>query len=605
MAKNPSREQSRVPPPYRGLQVNFCKNVNCHHFGKPASTEKQPRGPGANSRPNDGYIVGSKRGFRARLTCKSCGQYTVLKSNKGVYEEYSRLSAYLQDVWTIQGCKNPECSNHKIDVSSGKAHYQRFGTTESGAIRYRCKACHKTFSVSQKPTSRQKTTHKNKAIFRLLVNKVPFKRICEVHEISAPTLYRKIDFLHAQCLAFAANRERHLEHIEIPRLYISSDRQEFTINWTNTRDKRNVILKAITSVDTDTGYVFGMHTNFDPGLDPLEIARDACVNGDYERSMPFRKYARLWLTSDYAQMIPDDNIHKRNGPIPEGGLLRDIEARYAEALKRDEIEASDDPEVHIKLPQKGMQVHEEYTLYGHFLFLRRLFANVGKVRFFLDQDSGMRAACFAAFRDEILAERCDAFYVRINKDLTLHQKQRLIKVVERDLEEAHARYPYLSTTSIRLLRIMDEMKRLETIGKWEDRWLNYPFPDMSEPEKAVCHLTPHESYSESQLAHLYLKASLHAVDSYFNQVRTRLSPLQRAGRSPSSAGRTWYGYQLYRPELVQKLLDILRVFHNYCLRSKKDKQTPAMRLGLARGPVDLDKIISFPKENRELANGEG
>ena len=92
---------------------------------------------------------------------------------------------------------------------------------------------------------------------------------------------------------------------------------------------------------------------------------------------------------------------------------------------------------------------------------------------------------------------------------------------------------------------------------------------MSEPEKAACYLTNRGDYGESHLAQLYLKASLHAVDSYFNQVRTRLSPLQRAVHSPSSARRTWYGKQPYDPRIVQKLLDLLRLFHNYCLKSKK------------------------------------
>jgi hypothetical protein len=214
------------------------------------------------------------------------------------------------------------------------------------------------------------------------------------------------------------------------------------------------------------------------------------------------------------------------------------------------------------------------------------------VRFYLDQDSGMRAACFAAYRKEILAGRCDAFYVRINKDLTLHQKQRLVKKVEHDLLEAEAKHPYdLSKTSLRLLVILEEMERLQAIGRWDDRWLKYPFPDMSEPEKAVCYLTDRGDYEPSHLARLYLRASLHTVDSYFNQVRTRLSPLQRAVHSQSSAGRTWYGKQPYDPRLVQKLLDLLRLFHNYCLKSKKDKKTPAMRLGLARVPIDLDEVI--------------
>ena len=582
----------RVPPPFEGIQVNFCKNVECGHFGEPASPEKQPRGPGARERENDGYILGSKDGFRTRLICKACGQYSILKSNLGVADELRRLAAYMQPAAPPPlCCPHPDCPNHGRDLSDHPKAYSPHGPSAGGAQRYRCKICNRTFSRNHRPAARQRLTHKNKAVFKELVNLTPFKRLCEVVEITPSTLYRKIDFLHAQALAFCAHREQQLATMPIRRLYIASDRQEFTINWTNTRDKRNVILKAIASVDMATGYVFGMHTNFDPQADRAEVARESSDLGDNERSMPFRRHARLWLASDHARMARARE--HSDEPIREGALLRDVAEKYAEALERDEIEASDDPEPHMALPSKGMQVHEEYTLYGHFFFLKRLLGNVEKVRFYLDQDSGIRAACFAAYREEILAGRCDAFYVRINKSLTVHQKQRLLRDSQRDLEEAQATYPYLSDTSIRLLRIMAEMKRLETIGRWNDRWLTYPFPDMSEPEKAACYLTNRGGYDESHLAHLYLKASLHAADSYFNQVRTRLSPLQRAVHSPSSAGRTWYGKQPYDPRMVQTLLDLLRLFHNYCLKSKKDKMTPAMRLGLARAPIDLDEVIYF------------
>jgi len=583
----------RVPPPFEGIQVNFCKNVECGHFGQPAAPEKQPRGPGARLRPNDGYILASKDGFRTRLICKACGQYSVLKSNLGVAEELKRLQAYLQERSASgHSCSTPGCPNCDRELSAHPEDYHRFGQSAAGARRYRCKACRRTFSINGKPAARQRATHKNKAIYKHLVNKVPFKRICELVDISPPTLYRKIDFLHVQSLAFAANRERQLADLPIQRLYIACDRQEFTLNWTDTRDKRNVILKAVASVDTDTGYVFGMHTNFDPSLDSQTVVDEAKDCGDAEKSMPFRRHARLWLADDHARMAK--KRRPRVNPIEEGALLHDVAARYAEALEREEIEATDDPEPHTALPAKGVQVHEEYTLYGHFFFLRRLLGGVEKVRFYLDQDSGMRAACFAAYREEILAGRCDAFYVRINKDLTIHQKQRLVKQVERELKEMDIKHPYdLSKSSLRLLKILEEMERLETVGRWNDRWLNYPFPDMSEPEKAVCYLTDRGDYDPSHLARLYLKASLHAVDSYFNQVRTRLSPLQRATHSPSSAGRTWYGNQPYDPQLVQKLLDLLRTFHNFCLKSRKDKKTPAMRLGLANAPIDLDEVIYF------------
>jgi hypothetical protein len=43
---------------------------------------------------------------------------------------------------------------------------------------------------------------------------------------------------------------------------------------------------------------------------------------------------------------------------------------------------------------------------------------------------------------------------------------------------------------------------------------------------------------------------------------------------------------------VKKLLEMFRVFYNYVLVGM-DKQTPAMRLGLAKGRVSLEDIVHF------------
>lgn len=113
---------------------------------------------------------------------------------------------------------------------------------------------------------------------------------------------------------------------------------------------------------------------------------------------------------------------------------------------------------------------------------------VEKLRFFLDQDSGMRSACLAAFRPEIAARRADACYVRIVSKLT------------------------------------------------------HPFPHMSEPRKAVCYPTNYGDYDEDHRAWLYNKASLHAIDCIFTQVRRRLSfssgPLLRPAPFSGPSGGT-------------------------------------------------------------------
>ena len=83
--------------------------------------------------------------------------------------------------------------------------------------------------------------------------------------------------------------------------------------------------------------------------------------------------------------------------------------------------------------------------------------------------------------------------------------------------------------------IHEEMARLETVGRWNDRRLKYPFPDMSEPEKVVCYLTYRGDYDASHLAQLYLKASLHAVDSYFT---TRCAPASHHCSVPTTRRAT-------------------------------------------------------------------
>jgi hypothetical protein len=63
-----------------------------------------------------------------------------------------------------------------------------------------------------------------------------------------------------------------------------------------------------------------------------------------------------------------------------------------------------------------------------------------KVRLFLDQDSGMRAATLGAFAERVADRTADAFYVRINKDMTVDERKHALKDSRercRALEDEH------------------------------------------------------------------------------------------------------------------------------------------------------------------------
>ncbi|MFH1813821.1 MAG: hypothetical protein ABIF28_06575 [Pseudomonadota bacterium] len=397
------------------------------------------------------------------------------------------------------------------------------------------------------------------------------------------------------------------------------------VNWSRYTDRRNIVLRAVGSADNSSGYVFGMNVNFDPELDPETVEADARDIGDVEVSYPHRKYARLWLQADYNEAVLEAHKSRarkaRKGKVPVT-LGDEIQESYDAAAERADSEASEQKDMEQQLPDaRGMQVHEEYSLYGHFMMLKNVLRWAGKIRFFLDQDSGMRAACLAAFAQDIKIRRVDAFYVRTAKELSVPAKRTELSKAKAAFSRVQAANPDLTESEVKLEMMKQEIARAAPFGKWSDRWCMHPMPNMSEPRKAICWLTDipdpiapegplvprgghpsalvsegaptvEEISAEDHRARLFLKASVAGIDNFFQRVRRSLNPLERPYRTSSKSGRTWHGYSPYNPVMVEKLLTIYRVMHNY-VEVGKDSKTPAMRLGLAKAPVDTDAILYF------------
>jgi transposase-like protein len=574
------QKHPRIPPEHDGVQVNHCKSPACPNYGVAA---EQSSVRGGNS-----YILDSRNKGISSCICTSCGVGFPLKSNLGITEEVARMASYLQLPNAVY-CRNEACANHTNQVPVGAAGaYASFGKTAIGNSRWRCNVCGKTFSKNMKSTARQREHHKNKTIFKLLVNKMPVRRIIEVADINPKTFYQRLDFLHRQCQAFAAHRERALANLPIQRLYLGVDRQDYLVNWLVRKDKRNIQLSAVTTVDNEHGYCFGMHLNFDPSLDSEAVQAEVQANGDLGLPYPHRRFARLWLNADHDLASAKSAVTRRR----KIGLPAQIDEAYAAALQRDDIESPDEPSLVERLAEYGMQTHGEYTTYGHFFVLKRLLGNAKKWHFSLDQDPGMRAPCLSAFHDEIRNRTADAFYVRITKDMTVDEKRHRYNEAKASFEQAKLDHPEMKPQEIKLMLIKERLACMTAHGKWQDQWLEHPFPTMSEPEKAVAYLTDKGDYDEDHKAWLYNKASLHGVDSFFNQVRRRLSLLERPIHSKSNKGRIWNGYSPYDPGNVTKVLDIMRTVHNYILTGK-DRKSPAQRIGLAKAPLDYEDIIYF------------
>lgn len=589
-----------LPEPADGADFNFCKNPSCANFGLSAHRAWHSA-PISKKGGSEEYGLSAKGKNLPTLLCKRCGLRTMQKSNRAIVEEYRRVSAYLQA--KVHCCKDPACPNHGRDVSLGRSHYYTRGTTGAGSQRYSCKLCGSSVTVSSNATARQRQTKFNISVLKLLTNGMHLNRVITTEKLKPPTLYRRIDFFAEQARRFSANRERklvrniHLASAEecrrrearykekglaIPdwntpttKLYLSTDCLDQVTNWRLTSDKRNVQLRLVATAEIGSGYVLAANLAYDPSMDPIEVEKEALACGDYEKKLSMRRFARLWLQNDYTAAL--------TSPVVAGAPVCDA----AEAI---EVSAG------TQLPLTGMQVRIEYAMYAHFMLLRQITEGAAKVRFYLDPDPGMDSACLGVFQQEIMEKNCEVFTVSYEKGCTDPQRLRYVNTTYNELEEFRNTSVAYKDLHRRDLAERLMIARIRAAGAATSEPIAHTLPKKSEPWKEVTWLTDlrdnHYRGDEEHLARLYLKGSLHSVDNFFQRLRRGICLFERPIATPSSNRNMWYGNSPYNPKMLVQMLDIYRAVYNY-VEIGGDGKTPAMRLGLARAPLDYEDVIRF------------
>ncbi|HOY79041.1 MAG TPA: hypothetical protein PLN33_14595 [Hyphomonadaceae bacterium] len=578
-----------VPVAVDGIQINACRNTLCPQFGQEPSTNDEPK----LRRRLVGYTRSGSKGIRA-LRCDSCKQTFLLKNNRAIAEELARMRAYLIETQQVI-CANETCASHDSEES---ACFHRFGTTSSGSARVRCKTCGKTQSFSANPTWKQKVADKNALVLSLLVNKTAMRRILEIAEIGAQTLYRKLEHFERQCLLFAASMERRLPAMSFTHLDLATDRQDYLINWGSHINRRSFSLRAAATSDRQSGFVFGIHSNFDPALGAVEVEHAARACGDLMRDVYLREHARVWLLSDYARVAESNAaVAKRDGRVntqrqPEqAGLISDPDP-FAEDYEQ-------------TAPSRGVQVRQEYVLMAHFLFLNSMLVGARRVTLFLDPDSGIRTAAMLGFHERIRAGEVDAFLVRSEKELTVNKRDTSLSQSEHRLAQFMAERPGLSRWEAGIAWLEEAFEAVLPQGLNPTPWVPHPFSDRAEPGKQISLLTPRLDSNSNRVARRAISGGLKSIDRFFMLIRRRISLLERPIRTPASASRTCHIYSPYNPIVACRLLNILRVIYNYHLAGEKDKATPAMRLGLALKRYSLAEILETPRPSKVTRQGSG
>jgi len=444
-------------------------------------------------------------------------------------------------------------------------------------------------------------------------------------KISKASFYDKIDFFHKQCLAFAASKEKRFlegrplvgpdpwtgDMKPIDRAYVSVDRQFYTVNWKYPGEKRKkgdprrhisrlnrrvYMLAGIASCEEKRKYIFGITVNYDTSVSPEEFAAHMDSSGEDEWLQCFRRYARYWTNEEHQAAAEYNEKVSRLRELRQKKLKGEdlsveeqSQLKYLATEKKPDVEAADEGhEKDTQLPWRGMQVHEDYTVYGHFLFLREILGWTEKVRLFFEQESGMRAACLTAFADMIKQQRCDAFYILHKKNLEFGDYSAIQKDAFWRIKQT-AEHLGCSEHEAKLHLLIEAIRNAKPRAKGafgtKDKFAVMPFGYHGEPDREVAYLTDRVKFSpegvrdENHLAWLYNEATMHNLNSFFNQVRASISPLSRPEGNaqtqilnPATSNRRRgkpYKYRkhyTYKPEMVQKYLDIFRVFHNFVLR---------------------------------------
>lgn len=564
----------RLPPPFEGVNINFCKNPLCQNFGIPAELGDGRGGSRRGSNQRSSYIVtGSHNGSSIR--CSACNTYTVVKSNKAVWEEFDR---HLKALSRPRGhhCPDDTCENHTKLVDSHPKSYFRHGTGRSGAPRYRCRSCRKTFSV-RTAHSRHRKSHENKTVFQLLVSKVSITKAAQITDLSPAAVYDKISFIYEQCRKFLADRERHFPEMKLGDMKTCTDMQDYMVNWPQKALRKTVQFRAIATSCLDTGYVLACHPQIDTRFSTIDIQDQVLACGDLELRPAFREFARLWNYEDYASALA----------LPPDVFLP----------TREDQEMAEHMTVDRQLPDQGAMVHIDYLAFGHFMFLRHLLCGANRIHFSLDADPGLANAVFASWVDKVKEGKIDVAVMTCDKAATIDEKNMQVAMANKLKEMAIEQYPKLHPFKAFLTFFVDHsiLGRLNGPQRGlalRKREIAYPFIKKSEPGKKVRLYTDDGSRSAVEIAGVFHDTSLHQVDRFFMQIRRGIAGLERAPSYPRRASRKWYLYGFYSPEMVEKALVIYRTYFNFIAKGQ-DGKTPAMRIGLAKGAIRFEDVLYF------------
>src|SRR5690606_422729 len=127
---------------------------------------------------------------------------------------------------------------------------------------------------------------------------------------------------------------------------------------------------------------------------------------------------------------------------------------------------------------------------------------------------------------------------------------------------------------------------------YADNPIQHPLATPDRGFRSVDCKTDLSSYEPTDIANLILNVNDNATNVFIQNIRRRLSILERPLTTARGDGKS-YIYSNFNPKYAQMALTILRTYYNFCFAcdSNGTKETPAQRLGITDKKFDLKEII--------------
>uniref|UniRef100_A4WR02 Uncharacterized protein n=1 Tax=Cereibacter sphaeroides (strain ATCC 17025 / ATH 2.4.3) TaxID=349102 RepID=A4WR02_CERS5 len=406
----------------------------------------------------------------------------------------------------------------------------------------------------------------------MITNGVPISKIADFTGLCPRDVYAKIDFIYDRVIDLTARREALFEKVNWQKVgrRFATDSQTLHLNWPNRKTRAQIAVPHICTAHANSGYIMAAHLALDPEVDLPDIEARMVAASDFKVPRAFRRQARVWSETEFKHHLDK--------------ITRNVAIHPMEAPEVD---------LGLQLPHRGALIRQDMVQLAHAFYLRRCLGKGGeRFVFVLDADSGLALSFVSAFAAWIQAGRADVIVIQFDKHQTNDQRNMLVAEGKAALELATG----VSQPAWAALPAQDQIDLTDVavegllVGRLPGEPFAWPFHTKSEPHRRIRIITDRIGMAPDRRARLMRLATLRSVDAYFHKVRSNVRFAARPGRTPSSNDRAWDRHYLYNPETMMKVIEIYRFAHNW-MGSATTKETPAMKLGLARGKMRASEFF--------------